>query len=116
MLLAGVALALGVAACGGSGSSGLDPRRAIAKKMLCDPPGMTLDLHNSGIPCEQAGGILLILSSGVKGPQTVRGDDEIWTCRQLSGARGGVTRCSNGKRFFTAERTTQRPRRREPPR
>lgn len=72
LLLAGFALALGVAACGGDDAS-KGPDQAAT------------------------------------GPQTVRAEDGTWTCRDFTGPRGKGKKCSNGDRFFTAERTDLEP-------
>lgn len=105
--LAGIALALGLTACGGSDPPNAELRGAAFGKLLCEPPGWTIELHNSGISCQQAGATLVLRASGTQGPQVVRerGGGE-WVCRDVSGpGRSELLKCSQGKRFYTLEST-----------
>ncbi len=101
--LAGIALTLGLAACGGSDKPEGQLRQAAINKALCNPPGRTIELHNSGLSCQQAGATLLVLAAGVEGPQVIEeaGGGE-WVCRERRGSPGSI-RCSQGKRFFRLE-------------
>ncbi len=92
-----IALAVGlgcmfVAGCGGS-----------SRDAGCGTgePGERIDLHNSGIQCEEANALINILPN-IKRPQEVRSDSEVWMCTYLRARYLPVRiRCSQGKRFFT---------------
>jgi hypothetical protein len=106
--VAAIPLAVASAGCGGSGLPANDDlRQAVAREMLCKPPGRVLSLHNSGLSCEQAGATLIVLAGGVEGPQTVRGAGGVWTCRDHRGpGRRPFLKCSQGERYFTAASET----------
>ena len=102
-VLAAAALTLGFAACGGSDQPNGELREAAVGKFLCEPPGWTIELHNSGISCQQAGATLVLRAEGMKGPQVVReSSGGEWTCRNLATAnRPELLKCTQGKRFYT---------------
>lgn len=105
MALAVIALMLGVVACGGSNGPPNDElRQAVARGLLCNPPGIALELHHSGLNCQEAGATLVLLASGVEGPQVVEGArGGPWTCRDLSrDGRPYFVKCTHGERYFTA--------------
>lgn len=103
--LAGIALALGLTACGGSDPPNAELRGAAFGKLLCEPPGWTIELHNSGISCQAAGATVILRADAVEGPQIVRssGGGE-WVCRDVSGpGPSELLKCRQGKRFYTLE-------------
>jgi hypothetical protein len=102
-VLAGIALVLGLTACGGSDLPNAELRQAAVGKFLCEPPGWTIELHNSGVSCQAAGATVLLRADGMEGPQVIRerGGGE-WVCRDVSGpGPSELLKCTQGKRFYT---------------
>lgn len=103
VLAVGMVLALGASACGDkSETPNIELRETLTKELLCNLPGTDLDLHNSGISCQQAGAILVLRSSGAEDPQVLRSGEETWICRDRSTRRRKIVKCSSGDRSFTA--------------
>jgi hypothetical protein len=105
-MLAGVCLAAGC----GSGSDRRSPIDSIVAEgeSGCSWPlaHSHVELGNSGLRCEEAFGISVILSAGARGPQTVHSGKDVWTCRAYpSWERDREVRCRTGRREFRLERT-----------
>jgi len=95
--VAGIALAiclsgLLLAGCGGSDSG---------SGCAAEEPGERIELHNSGIECEEASALVNVLPD-IKRPQKVGSGKDIWLCAYLPERYQPIKiRCSRGKRFFT---------------
>lgn len=102
-LFVAAAVTLGLAACGSDGPPHGALREGAVSHLLCHPPGMTIELHNSGISCQQAGATVLLRAAGMEGPQVVREKDGgSWICRDISApGRPELLKCTQGKRFYT---------------
>lgn len=92
-----IALAVGlscllVAGCGGSGS---DAGCGVEER------GERIDLHNSGIECEEASALVNVLPD-TKRPQKVGSGKDVWVCTYMPERYQPIKiRCSQDKRFFT---------------
>lgn len=94
---AAVALAVGlsclvVTGCEGSGSdSGCGAEES----------GERIELHNSGIGCEEANALVNVTANR-NGPQKIKSGNEVWVCTYLPARYLPIRiRCIQGKRFFT---------------
>lgn len=97
MTLLALAVLWLVAACGG-GSDADTPVTDRQASCVLPTGDARIDLHNSGISCQRALTIALILAGGVEGPQVV-GE---WTCRtHPQPAKDTKARCRQGGRQFT---------------
>lgn len=94
--------------CGSSGSAvpGLGASEDMANCRI-PVPGATSDriqIENSGIPCQQAAAMVLLLTSG-RSAQLVKAGGVTWTCVSLPRSMGPLeVRCRDGRRHFTVER------------
>ena len=110
-----IAFALVVALLAGCGngaerpSGGLTPAFLGQQGITCDSQAtlVRVRLHNSGASCAEAAAVVVLLSSGVKGPERIGGSNGqvSWICESDgSEAHSRRTRCQRGDRYFTAER------------
>ncbi len=106
MVLVGAMLGLG---CGAE-SQDRNPFDAIVTEgesgCSFPMPGTHIELRNSGLQCEEAVAISLLLSTGFESrPQTVGTGKQTWICRAYSNwKRSREVRCRNGGREFRLER------------
>lgn len=80
------------AGCGSSGETGGCPT---------EEPGERIELHTSGLECEEASALVNVLPNTPR-PQKVGSGADAWVCTYLPARYQPVkVRCNQGKRFFT---------------
>lgn len=106
-----LAITLAFASCGGGQSSTEEARRTFsAASAHCKTPSLggsyaRVNLHSSGISCQEAVGMFLVLAGGVSGPQKIDGGPgPAWVCWDLPSSKLPLeVRCEQERRYFTVE-------------
>jgi hypothetical protein len=92
-----IALAISLSGFPLAGCGGSDSDSACG----AEEPGERIELHNSGIECDEASALVNVLPD-ITRPQKVGSGKDIWVCTYLPERYQPVkVRCSQGKRFFT---------------